>query len=55
MNREFYCETCDKQYKTVGEFSNHLSSYDHHHVKVSLRLQPTHRSLVSPSSPRFLT
>ena len=33
MNKEFYCEICDKQYKTVGEFSNHLSSYDHHHTK----------------------
>lgn len=30
---EFYCETCDKQYKTVSEFSTHLSSYDHHHRK----------------------
>lgn len=36
MNREFYCELCDKQYKTVGEFSNHLSSYDHHHTKVRI-------------------
>lgn len=34
MNKEFYCETCNKQYKTVGEMSNHYSSYDHHHVKV---------------------
>jgi hypothetical protein len=33
QNREFYCEICDKQYKTVGEMSNHLSSYDHHHKK----------------------
>lgn len=32
--QEFYCELCDKQYKTVGEMSNHLSSYDHHHTKV---------------------
>lgn len=34
MNKEFYCETCGKQYKNVGEMSNHYSSYDHHHVKV---------------------
>ncbi|CAM9500835.1 unnamed protein product [Hapterophycus canaliculatus] len=33
MNKEFYCETCDKQYKNVSEMSNHYSSYDHHHVK----------------------
>lgn len=32
--QEFYCELCDKQYKTVGEMSNHYSSYDHHHTKV---------------------
>jgi hypothetical protein len=31
--REFYCKICSKQYKTVGEMSNHLSSYDHHHKK----------------------
>jgi G-patch domain/Zinc-finger double-stranded RNA-binding len=35
MNKSFYCEDCDKQYKTVSEFANHLSSYDHHHTKVS--------------------
>lgn len=34
MNRSFYCETCDKQYVNVGEWSNHMSSYDHHHTKV---------------------
>mmetsp|Transcript_18362 Transcript_18362/g.23130 ORF Transcript_18362/g.23130 Transcript_18362/m.23130 type:complete len:369 (+) Transcript_18362:1-1107(+) len=33
MNKEFYCETCCKQYKNVAEMSNHLSSYDHHHKK----------------------
>ncbi|CAM9734483.1 unnamed protein product, partial [Phaeothamnion confervicola] len=33
MHRGFYCELCDKQYKHVGEMSNHLSSYDHHHTK----------------------
>jgi hypothetical protein len=33
MNKEFYCEICDKQYKNVSEMSNHLSSYDHHHKK----------------------
>ena len=34
MTQEFYCESCDKRYKTVSEMSNHLSSYDHHHRKV---------------------
>jgi hypothetical protein len=33
MNREFYCDICDKQYKNVSEMANHLSSYDHHHKK----------------------
>lgn len=36
MNKEFFCDICNKQYKNVGEMSNHLSSYDHHHVKVSI-------------------
>lgn len=35
MTQEFYCEICDKRYKNVSEMSNHLSSYDHHHKKVS--------------------
>lgn len=30
---EFYCECCHKQFKEAMEFSNHLSSYDHHHKK----------------------
>lgn len=39
MNKEFYCEICAKQYKNVGEMSNHLSSYDHHHVKVMVGIR----------------
>ena len=35
MTQEFYCDICDKRYKNVSEMSNHLSSYDHHHKKVS--------------------
>ena len=34
INKEFYCDSCNKQYKNVAEMSNHLSSYDHHHKKV---------------------
>ena len=34
INREFYCELCDKQYKRVSEYETHLSSYDHNHTKV---------------------
>jgi len=33
MNREFYCETCDKQYKSVAEITAHLDSMDHGHMK----------------------
>jgi hypothetical protein len=33
QNRPFFCDLCNKQYKTVTEMSNHLSSYDHHHTK----------------------
>lgn len=35
----FYCEDCSKQYKTVKEMENHLSSYDHHHRKRQRDLQ----------------
>jgi hypothetical protein len=33
VHKSFYCELCEKQYKKVSEFENHLSSYDHHHKK----------------------
>ncbi|DAZ97285.1 TPA: hypothetical protein N0F65_009818, partial [Lagenidium giganteum] len=33
MNASFFCHDCQKQYKTVLEMENHLSSYDHHHCK----------------------
>eukprot|EP01041_Mallomonas_annulata_P005782 gene5782-11682_t len=32
-NREFYCDICDKQYKSVLEMSVHLDSLDHGHKK----------------------
>lgn len=32
--RAFYCQLCDKQYKKVSEYEQHLQSYDHHHKKV---------------------
>ncbi|PVU85929.1 hypothetical protein BB559_006740 [Furculomyces boomerangus] len=33
MTKEFYCELCNKQYKRIGEYEGHLSSYDHNHRK----------------------
>jgi predicted ATPase len=34
VKRAFYCELCDKQYKQISEYEQHLQSYDHHHKKV---------------------
>eukprot|EP00291_Cryptomonas_curvata_P012649 CAMPEP_0172186330 /NCGR_PEP_ID=MMETSP1050-20130122/20694_1 /TAXON_ID=233186 /ORGANISM="Cryptomonas curvata, Strain CCAP979/52" /LENGTH=302 /DNA_ID=CAMNT_0012860473 /DNA_START=86 /DNA_END=991 /DNA_ORIENTATION=- len=31
--RLFYCDICDKQYTTDGQYQEHLNSYDHHHKK----------------------
>ncbi|GMF12486.1 unnamed protein product [Phytophthora lilii] len=39
MQAAFYCSDCRKQYKTVTEMENHLSSYDHHHTKRLKELQ----------------
>ena len=36
INRPFYCEICDKQYKRSSEMETHLSSYDHNHTKVCI-------------------
>ncbi|KIP11467.1 hypothetical protein PHLGIDRAFT_27937, partial [Phlebiopsis gigantea 11061_1 CR5-6] len=29
--KAFYCELCDKQFKTVGQYDEHTNSYAHHH------------------------
>ena len=34
IQKVFYCELCNKQYKLASEFETHLSSYDHNHKKV---------------------
>eukprot|EP00301_Raphidiophrys_heterophryoidea_P018876 c386_g1_i2.p1 GENE.c386_g1_i2~~c386_g1_i2.p1 ORF type:complete len:215 (+),score=65.90 c386_g1_i2:396-1040(+) len=44
MLSDFYCITCDKQYKNVNEMENHLSSYDHHHKKRLTELKRTEGS-----------
>ncbi len=33
-------QTCRKQYKTAMEMETHLSSYDHHHTKVTRKAVP---------------
>ncbi|KAL3657542.1 hypothetical protein V7S43_017509 [Phytophthora oleae] len=43
----FYCSDCRKQYKTVTEMENHLSSYDHHHTKRLRQLQQQERRVGS--------
>ncbi|KAK9826875.1 hypothetical protein WJX81_002576 [Elliptochloris bilobata] len=37
--RNLFCETCHKQYKTAAELETHLSSYDHHHKKRLMELK----------------
>uniref|UniRef100_A0A7S4DBH5 G-patch domain-containing protein n=1 Tax=Heterosigma akashiwo TaxID=2829 RepID=A0A7S4DBH5_HETAK len=49
MNKEFYCEICDKQYKNVSEMSNHLSSYDHHHTKRFKEMKAAERARAEAS------
>lgn len=39
VKRAFYCELCDKQYKKISEYEQHLQSYDHHHKKVIIQRQ----------------
>ncbi|XP_065175898.1 G patch domain-containing protein 8-like [Sycon ciliatum] len=31
LRQTYYCESCDKQYKTYSEYDNHVNSYDHAH------------------------
>mmetsp|Transcript_11243 Transcript_11243/g.15542 ORF Transcript_11243/g.15542 Transcript_11243/m.15542 type:complete len:368 (+) Transcript_11243:75-1178(+) len=45
INRVFYCELCNKQYKLITEYENHLSSYDHNHKKRLAELKQMERKL----------
>ncbi|KAI9982116.1 hypothetical protein PInf_008007 [Phytophthora infestans] len=47
MQAALYCADCRKQYKTVIEMENHLSSYDHHHTKRLKELQQQKRRVGS--------
>ncbi|CAH0473490.1 unnamed protein product [Peronospora belbahrii] len=47
MQAAFYCSNCRKQYKSVTEMENHLSSYDHHHTKRLKDLQHQKRRVGS--------
>ncbi|KAG6614091.1 G patch domain-containing protein 8 [Phytophthora cinnamomi] len=47
MQAAFYCADCRKQYATVTEMDNHLSSYDHHHTKRLRELQQQKRRVGS--------
>jgi len=44
--RAFYCELCDKQFKTVAQYDEHTNSYAHHHkarfkdMQANVRLKP---------------
>lgn len=49
INKAFYCDICNKQYKNVAEMSNHLSSYDHHHKK---RFKAMKQSTAPPTEGR---
>ena len=46
IQKVFYCELCNKQYKLASEFETHLSSYDHNHKKVSAATLLDHNLVV---------
>jgi hypothetical protein len=52
MNKEFYCELCDKQYKNVQEMANHLDSNDHYHKKNFKEMKQSTADLFNPSESR---
>ncbi|KAI7895886.1 uncharacterized protein EV154DRAFT_494071 [Mucor mucedo] len=52
VKRVFYCELCDKQYKKVSEYDQHLQSYDHHHKKRFKDMKETARNSIMNQSER---
>jgi hypothetical protein len=52
VKRAFYCELCDKQYKKVSEYDQHLQSYDHHHKKRFKDMKETARNSTVNQSER---
>lgn len=51
LRRTYYCEPCDKQYRTYSEFDNHLNSYDHHHRQVGVVIRCGHHTTIIPPLP----
>jgi len=35
----FFCKLCNKGYKRIDQYNEHLNSYDHHHRQVTTALQ----------------
>lgn len=52
VKRVFYCELCDKQYKKISEYDQHLQSYDHHHKKRFKDMKETTRNSTINQSER---
>jgi hypothetical protein len=52
VKRAFYCELCDKQYKKISEYEQHLQSYDHHHKKRFKDMKETARNSTVNQSER---
>eukprot|EP00245_Coleochaete_scutata_P007635 TRINITY_DN2313_c0_g1_i1.p1 TRINITY_DN2313_c0_g1~~TRINITY_DN2313_c0_g1_i1.p1 ORF type:complete len:346 (-),score=103.59 TRINITY_DN2313_c0_g1_i1:277-1218(-) len=44
VQRVFFCELCNKQYKLAAEFDVHLSSYDHNHKKRFKEMKESNRN-----------
>jgi hypothetical protein len=41
--KSFYCELCDKQFKTVAQYDEHTNSYAHHHKARFKNMQANNR------------
>ncbi|CAD6264336.1 unnamed protein product [Miscanthus lutarioriparius] len=44
IQKVFFCNLCNKQYKLAHEFESHLSSYDHNHRKRFKEMREMHSS-----------
>lgn len=45
INKQFYCELCNKQYTKISEYETHLSSYDHHHKKRFIEMKQIDKAI----------
>ncbi|TPX33239.1 hypothetical protein SmJEL517_g03865 [Synchytrium microbalum] len=50
INKPFYCDLCEKQYRKIQDYDAHLTSYDHNHTKRLKEMKEMSRKGIIPGT-----